>query len=306
MGARTFSTIRSNIMDKLGQEDTRTQTAVGRFINEAYSDVLAFDEWTWARTAEPMQIYAPVTRTQTAEDLAVSGTGNVTLTAASFDFAAQGVGAGWVVVDDERRPVSSVATKVITLEHGWPDTNDLTSYNIYGTWYPLSFTGAERIVNKVFAVSVMDGTERVDLIPVSATCFLDNYYDILTTGVPSHFSIFRWTDAGIPCIGFFPIPDADYMATIHYYRAPSELVASTAETLYMPEKWKHVVEELALAKVFDAYIRDPVNANRLFALAQRHMKDMVRENQSHSNLPIRPMMGPNRFERVIDPYGKFV
>jgi len=311
----TFVGMRTSIMQKLGAIDVagRLQTRVGEEINNAYDQIMAFDEWVWAKTEWPLQIYAPLTQAnggtlvwdtdhwETTNDV---GWGDDT----HADYVGMDVH-GWVLMDDVRRDVSSADYNAIDnctdlgTSLAWPDTTDITTYTLYCKWYQLDFDDVDawRIIHKIFHVAIYDGTSRYDLTPMEPTRFMERSWDTYSPSAPAcHYAIVRHTETGIPCIAFSPIPGSACQAMIHYYRASSTLT----DVIYMPEKWHTVLEDMALAKIYASFIRDPVQSAHHLGVAMNGVQQMVSENQSHSALVIGPESYRRfRMELVIDPYG---
>jgi len=272
----TFKNMRDDILRKVkGRDQAGTlRDAINQAINDAYATIMAESDWVWARRCYRFLTVAPLTESD-GSTLTVSGAGNVTLTSDdATDLEALGVNSYWQVVDDVRRPVSSVSEEVITLGVGWPDTTNITSYKLYPMQYAMT-SGVGRIVE----ASIQDGLDRYKLKELYADEFMERYRDTLETGRPERFAVTGFTDAGLALLSFDKLPDEPYMVEIWYYAVATTL-SSDSHTPILPARWHRAIVVGALWDLYENVFKDLRTAAKHERTYDRLLFEMLNENSA--------------------------
>jgi len=303
-----FSDLRNSIYRKLHAKDESgsLKSAIDKAINDAYAYLLSWGEWPWAKRTGAF-LLKPVLTEDDFNTLTVQA--GLTTVVASTDLenyfdTGDGVDGTWALVGDYRREVASVSTTTITLALAWPTPGALSAWKLYPRYYNPSGLPLQ----KIYSVSLYEGTERNPLDEVNATEFLENYAYDLTVGTPTHYSIVKYTDSGNPCIAFWPLPSEAFQVTLHYYRRAVLMGASApggsdSDVPVMPPHYHHVLEDGAMAYLYQDFLGEVAQAARKWAVFQESLSRMAREAKPTTRSGFRLGARPGRRSDTYDNWG---
>jgi hypothetical protein len=198
-------------------------------INIRYKQILGAEDWEFLKDRTTVKLEGQYSNTTTVDTVAVThdstavvGTGTTFTKFTVGDF---------IRFDGESQPYEiSVITSAtsLTLLTAYGGATDLVSdYDVFRLYYSPSVADVGEIVSIIYQGRLKEVSE--------------NYLNAIdpersSTGAPTHYRVVSKTKGdGIVTFEPWPIPDQDYVVTIHYKKRVADLSADTDEPVFRPE-----------------------------------------------------------------------
>jgi len=198
-------------------------------INIRYKQILGAEDWEFLKDRTTVKLEGDYANTSTVDTVtvthdstAVVGSGTTFTNFAVGDFIRFG---------SESQPyeITTItdATNIVLLTAYGGSTAASTNYGIFRTYYTPTVADVGEIVSLVYQSRLGEVSE--------------NYLNALdpertSTGPPTHYRITSKTKGdGLVTFEVWPVPDQDYVLTVHYKKYVADLSADTDEPVFRPE-----------------------------------------------------------------------
>lgn len=198
-------------------------------INVRYKQVLGAEDWEFIKDRTIVKLEGDYASTSTVDTVALThdsaavvGTGTTFTNFTAGDFVRFG---------SESQPyrISTITNATnMTLVTAYGGASSATaSYKVFRTYYTPSVNNVGDITSIVYQNRLHEASE--------------NYLNALdpertSTGSPTHYRIVSKSKGdGLVTFEIWPIPDTDYVVTVHYKKYVADLTADTDEPVFRPE-----------------------------------------------------------------------